>query len=258
MTSAERSEKFIAMFDKMASDSIETCAQPHMVSGWTDICEEAQWDAFVADIFSVPMLHDHVSNCASVRVFEVGCGVLAFLLAARRLYSNLRLAGMDAAASAVKCVQERSESIDVDSDKFFVGLAPHDVKRVASGSHELIVANSVFQYLDDCETARLTVLEMLRICKPGGVALVADVLDIDSIAKTNKLVRSLSWFPHAIEESDSDGDDDDQSMYLHFERDWFTRNFANRCSVIEFHQVQDESYHRRRHDRFNVYMKLNC
>jgi len=54
-------------------------------------------------------------------------------------------------------------------------VSPDDVARMADGSLDMVVANSVVQYLSSSELDRLLAL-MRRLIAPGGILIVADVI----------------------------------------------------------------------------------
>jgi SAM-dependent methyltransferase len=69
-------------------------------------------------------------------------------------------------------------------------LAPAEVEHLPSQSFDLIVSNSVVQYLTAAELERLLVL-WRRLLKPDGVLIVADVIppDVGAISDVSALLR---------------------------------------------------------------------
>jgi SAM-dependent methyltransferase len=69
-------------------------------------------------------------------------------------------------------------------------LAPEDVEALPAGSLDLIVSNSVVQYLTAPELDRLLAL-WLRLLAPGGTLIVADVIppDVGALSDVAALLR---------------------------------------------------------------------
>jgi ubiquinone/menaquinone biosynthesis C-methylase UbiE len=69
-------------------------------------------------------------------------------------------------------------------------LAPEEVERLPDQNLDLIVSNSVMQYLTQAEAERLLAL-WRRLLKPGGALIVADVIppDVGTLSDVMALVR---------------------------------------------------------------------
>ena len=182
------------------------------LAGWLEIDDEALWQRYVADLLVIPRAEhqlqltgaaateseqeqeqakqnekepDENSEGGAVpRVFEAGCGPLAFLLALHTAAGGrVRVAGVDAAAEAIARVPEilaahrwPPGAIRADAADFAVGALPDGLAGVASASRELVLSHSVFQYLTRAQVLE-SVEHMLRICCSRGVVFIGDVID---------------------------------------------------------------------------------
>jgi SAM-dependent methyltransferase len=107
----------------------------------------------------------------AARVLDYGCGeaIHAALVA-------------DAASEVLLCesaatVRESLQKRFANNRKIRV-LAPEDLARHPNGSIDLVIANSVVQYLSRAELDRL-LAEWRRLLAPGGALIVADVIPPD-------------------------------------------------------------------------------
>ena len=109
---------------------------------------------------------------AGLRVLDYGCGEA---LHADRVATK--------ASKLYLC--ESAPSVREHLAKRFSGnaaitiVSPEDVGRMADGSLDVAVANSVAQYLSSAELDRFLVL-MRRLIAPGGALIVADVIPPDA------------------------------------------------------------------------------
>ena len=90
-------------------------------------------------------------------------------------------ADMVAAAAAELILCEAAPSVRASLSRRFAGnrrirvLAPEEVARLPDGSIDLLVANSLVQYITPAELDRL-LATWRRLLAPGGILLVADVI----------------------------------------------------------------------------------
>src|SRR3989338_4591587 len=97
-SSLSRLEKYTKIFDQLAES--ETERPPHQISGFTDILEVYEWEQYVQDVLleaSVSQIYFEKKRNEALEIFEVGCGVLAFLQSCLKVHSNLLFGGIDGA-----------------------------------------------------------------------------------------------------------------------------------------------------------------
>lgn len=95
----EHANKVAAAFNVLANES--KFRHLHQVAGWVDLSDKSIWDAYVLDVMDNKLK-------SGDRLFEAGCGVLAFLKSAQECCgkSGLVLGGVDGARQTIKLVQE--------------------------------------------------------------------------------------------------------------------------------------------------------
>jgi SAM-dependent methyltransferase len=101
---------------------------------------------------------------------------------------------MQVAASVLLC--DAAPSVRANMAERFAGnarikvIAPEDVERLPEGSLDLIVANSVVQYLNPAELDRMLAL-WRKLLAPGGTLIVADVIppDVGKASDVTALLR---------------------------------------------------------------------
>ena len=128
----------------------------HQVAGWIDIDNKSVWDRYVKDTVNGKIQPGDT-------VFEAGCGVLAFLTACMEQVPNLTIGGVDGAKKTIELNKTRVE--DRLKENFFVGMLPHALDQVSKQSWDVVLCNSVFQYLPSEEDAATTIRHMLRMAK---------------------------------------------------------------------------------------------
>ena len=217
------------LFNKLAAN-LEAGQHLHQRSGWMDIKDKKIWDSYCRDVCDGKLKNGD-------RLFEAGCGILAFLRSASTLASDLVIGGCDAAENTIHdfIPEELRES-------FFVGTIPNALKSVPEGSWDVVVCNSVFQYLYDEESAKQSVLEMIRIAKRW--VIIADICDREYHEETQALINGLGY---------AQGTGLSFQTYTKSFWDQFSDN--NKNSVIIRH-VKVPEYMRRR-ERYVVYIKKN-
>jgi len=119
----------------------------------------------------------------TARVLDYGCG-------------DALHAGCVAAAAAEVVLADSAQSVRVamaarfaDNPRIKV-LAPEEVEQLSDRSLDLIVANSVVQYLSSAELDHLLAL-FRRLLAPGGALIVADVIppDVGAVSDVVALLR---------------------------------------------------------------------
>jgi SAM-dependent methyltransferase len=117
------------------------------------------------------------------RVLDYGCGeaLHAELIAA--------VAGEVFLSDSAPTVRAQMTQRFADNPRIKV-LAPEEVDRLPGHSFDLIVSNSVMQYLSAAELERVLAM-WLRLLKPDGVLIVADVIppDVGTVSDVTALLR---------------------------------------------------------------------
>lgn len=95
----DHANKVAQAFNVLANES--KFRHLHQVAGWVDLADRSVWDAYVMDVMDGKLR-------AGDRLFEAGCGVLAFLRSAQECsgMSGLVLGGVDGAKNTIKLVKE--------------------------------------------------------------------------------------------------------------------------------------------------------
>ena len=120
-------------------------------------------DRLVADI--VEKLD---TSAVSGSILDVGCGNGLVLSRLSTSYGNI--AGVDYSASMI----DKARTL-VPNGNFSVGEAQS--LPFADGAFERVLCYSIFHYFPDDDYAVRTIGELVRVCAPGGVVLVGDLLD---------------------------------------------------------------------------------
>jgi SAM-dependent methyltransferase len=120
---------------------------------------------------------------SSARVLDYGCGeaLHAELIAA--------VAGEVFLSDSAPTVRAQMTTRFAGNPRIHV-LAPDEVERLPGQHFDLIVSNSVVQYLSEAELERLLAL-WRRLLKPGGALVVADVIppDVGALSDVTALLR---------------------------------------------------------------------
>ncbi len=205
---------------------------PHQVAGWKDILSVDEWDEYVGDV-----IQDRVNEGMSI--FEAGCGTLAFLESVQRICGEVKISGIDAAEQVLQHAKQRLAP--ATRDRFQVGIVPDALQNIPDASFDIVLCNSVFQYLPNLEVAETAIWEMLRISKTGGKVIVADLCD-EKRKEANERKMHALWERYGT---------DDKPAFLYFSKEWFNR-FGERLVCLR--HVEVESY-QRRDERFVVYLE---
>ncbi len=114
----------------------------------------------------------HMEISPSDCVLDVGCGTGSLtLLIDRQLDSAGRVMGIDAAPKMIKRAKLKAAAADSKA-KFAVGVS--EALDLPDDQFDIVV-NSMFTHHIDHELKKLTFGEMLRVLKPGGRLITADV-----------------------------------------------------------------------------------
>ena len=142
----------------------------HQTAGWYDIEDAEVWRDYVLDAVGARL-------APGQRVFEAGCGVLAFLEVLHSAQPGLSLAGVDGSAESIELVhREVAPRLGIDPDAFRVGRLPQALLQEAPEQYELTVCNSVLQYLSN-EHAWQVIESLWNMTRPGGALVLADLCD---------------------------------------------------------------------------------
>ncbi len=205
-------------------------------------------------------------------MFDAGCGVLAFINAVRTNIPTIQCAGMDGAPGVVTQLKtELCPKLGLDPDMFHCGLLPSGMASVASGEFDVCVCHSVFQYLSH-EDAAASVREMLRIVKPGGLVLIADICD----EKTKEVQEKFSkcvflykymrmWlcahhrtFAYTVEEHfarEAISYGETLPRHTYYPKEWFDQFCTEGSGVSNYIRHVKTKGYVRRHHRYCVYLR---
>ncbi len=114
----------------------------------------------------------HMSVSPSDRILDVGCGTGSLtLLIDRYLSYPGEVIGIDAAPKMIDLARSKA-SESKSNAKFSVGIS--ETLDFEDGQFDMVV-NSMFTHHIDHELKKLTFSEMLRVLKPGGCLITADI-----------------------------------------------------------------------------------
>ncbi|MEU1311563.1 class I SAM-dependent methyltransferase [Streptomyces cinnamoneus] len=130
------------------------------------------------------------------RVLDIGCGPGSITADLAALVPRGRVTALDAAPGILEQARAVAAERGVDNVDFTTG----DVRALdfPDGSFDVVHAHQVLQYLDDPVGA---LREMRRVCRPGGVVAVRDVV-----------YTAMTWYPRVA------GLDDWQRLYVRVAR----------------------------------------
>ena len=133
-------------------------------------------------------------------------------------------------------------ALEQDRDNFFVGMLPDSMDQVKDCSWDVVVCNSVFQYMVDKDTARRAVEGMIRVARKW--VIIADVCDDDSEkrAMTQSVVRGMEYAEGLPAE------------YRYYGKNWWIEEFGGKGRLLSIRHVEVEGY-KRRAARYCVYIE---
>ncbi|MHA7957022.1 class I SAM-dependent methyltransferase [Streptomyces sp. L500] len=113
------------------------------------------------------------------RILDIGCGPGSITADLAALVPHGRVTGLDAAPGVLATARATARERGVSNTDFTVG----DVRALdfPDGSFDVVHAHQVLQYLDDPVAA---LREMRRVCRPGGIVAVRDVV-----------YTAMTWYP---------------------------------------------------------------
>jgi len=121
--------------------------------------------------------------CPDDFVLEVGSGSGAML--ALVLRDGQRGVGLDQCEELVR----RAPDFGVDAARLRLGVADASRLPIRSESVDKVLSYSVFQCFPSIEYTRRVLVEMLRVCRPGGVIVIGDVRGV--MEKQAQFLESL-------------------------------------------------------------------
>eukprot|EP00400_MALV-I_sp_L67-5_P001074 gene1074-253_t len=223
-------------FDVMAAES--KYRHLHQVAGWVDITNKNVWDDYVKDT-----INGKIKEGDSV--FEAGCGVMAFLTSCTEAWPNLTIGGLDGAPKTIQLNKERVA--DHLKNNFFVGMLPDamaDRSMLPDNSWDVVVCNSVFQYLPSEEAAQATVREMIRVARKW--VIIADILDPRYQSQNHEFQKKGEMGEWAK----------DLPVYRDYDKNfWF--QFENENTLLNMRHVESFDYVRRK-QRYVVMFEVNA
>lgn len=179
-------------------------------------------------------VRDKLTLTADDRVVEIGVGTGAFLISV--LHPSQKGIGFDFCHALVK----RGRAVDLTRRRVSFGVAEAVRLPVADHTFDRVLCYSVTQYFPNEAYARSAMLEMLRVCRPGGVALIGDVCGI--LERPQRWMRWCGLPERLIEASLTlmsplrrlrfSGKLNDGLDYRRYRRSFFRRVFkGQRCEV---------------------------
>lgn len=219
-------------FDVLAKES--DYLHLHQVAGWVDMTDKSVWDDYVADVISGKVK-------PGMSVFEAGCGVLAFLRAVQEQTADIQIGGMDGAPATIQLIKDKLEPDNADS--FYSGFMPGALAKVEDESFDVVVCNSVFQYLASDEDAKKSVEGMLRIAKKW--VIIADVCNKRCEEETLAVQQGMDWC-EALPE------------YKSYWKSWWEDNFERSGEHLVSIRHVETPFYKRRTQRYVVYIEKNA
>jgi SAM-dependent methyltransferase len=153
----------------------------HHSSGWTYLSNE-QWLQFLASCLQ------GLNFDAAHSVFEGGCGVGAVLRHIHDAHPKLLLDGIDICTEAVsKCVHNVPN----------VRVSVQDLCNLsiyADASFDIVLSVCALSYLESIDAIRRSVLELIRITKPGGSMRLCVFTEMPQSLKSLRTLVPKSWW----------------------------------------------------------------
>ncbi|CAG8708423.1 13202_t:CDS:1 [Cetraspora pellucida] len=221
---------WISVFSKLFDSEYTTL---HQLAGWFDIEDSAIWEKYILDI-----VQGYVKEGSSI--FEAGCGCGAVLNPIQKNFKNITIGGVDGSERAIQHLLQHV-AINTKKENFLVGFIPDELLTIKSEQYDVTISHSVFQYMSK-ENALLSVDEMLRITKPGGVVIIGDICDEEYKEETEAIMKQ-HW-----------GEDYQSKLptYLYLPKSLWKR-YENKCKVLVRNSLVEEYW--RRESRYIVYLR---
>ncbi|MGV0959929.1 MAG: class I SAM-dependent methyltransferase [Limnohabitans sp.] len=215
--------------------SIDAESGLHVANGY-DLLSGKEYDHLVSEVVGIIPLKP------GDNVIEFGCGAGAFLASLSRLFSGIRLTGLDYAESLINVARQC-----VQGDFFVANIS--DVGFLSEESFDHSFSFGVFFYLSSLVDAKKALFEMFRITKPGGVIYIGEIPDEQKKSYANA-IRKLS---HKDVKKLSSAEVD----HLYFHKDFF-RDFAHQQSadiqIVDHTELDLENYQAAQY-RYSVYIR---
>lgn len=221
--------RVLQAFDVLAAESQLT--HLHQAAGWSDLDDAQVWRDYVRDVMDGKLRDGD-------RLFEAGCGVLAFLQEAKALRSNITIGGVDGAPRTIALVQK--ELAPQWAENFTVGLLPQALHGIPDGAWDVVVCNSVFQYFATDDQAEEAVRGMLRVARRW--VIIADICDAVHERNTHSRQQGTGWAA-------------DLPEYKCYRREWWDR--FSQPHLVSLRHVGTVGYVRRK-ERYVVYIEKDA
>ena len=184
---------------------------------------------------------DHLRVPTKGAILEVGCGAGAFLLPFS-VEGIVDIFGVDYTA----------ELIDIARDVMPAGtfkVAEANAIPFGDNIFDAVVSNGVFYYFPDHQYAEKSILEMVRVLKPGGVSAILDISDLNLKQEAEDLRASEIGVEEFNRLYTSIG-----LTHLYFDRKWFA-SFSKEHGLELLIEDQTIAGYQNAKYRFNVYLK---
>lgn len=126
------------------------------------------------------------------RVFEVGCGVGAYLQVLKTLYPNLILSGVDIVPETIQIANK------VLKGHFYVADGTN-LSQEKNNIYDYSVSNGVIGYLTSLNDAKQFVSEMVRITKKGQPIMISTIVENENVnlGSYNIAIPKAWWYENA-------------------------------------------------------------
>ncbi len=124
------------------------------------------------------------------RVLDAGCGTGAFLMVLKGLYPDVEAEGIDPDEPALDITRRKSSGKELEI-RWTTGSM--EEMPYENDFFDLVISTLAFHHLDAVEKLK-SVKECLRILKPGGRFLLADIAPDESGLSGSLLFKALSFF----------------------------------------------------------------
>jgi len=182
---------------------------------------------------------------------------------AQTMGGSIKLGGVDGARKTVELCQsdllpnllthtgkdfpdawtkEEAALVEEARQNFYVGMLPDCLVKVPDDAWDVVVCNSVFQYLASHDQAKNAVEEMIRIAKRW--VIIADVCDQKYDTMTQNRKSGLNWTGELPD-------------YRTYRKSWWEDNFDNGVHLVSIKHVNTKHYARRT-ERYVVYIEKNA
>ena len=144
---------------------------------------------------AVEYIHDKIKIKPTDKLLDVGCGNGQMLEQISKFTKNI--SGVDYSKNMVSLTDNLMKKIGGITGTYHV-TSSEDLSIFKDNSFDKLICVAVIQYFDNLNSARTTVSEMVRVCKPGGFVYMGDVLNDDIIPNGGSGI--YSYDPKALGE----------------------------------------------------------